>query len=228
MLLAGITREIIVSPFRVSESLKVTAVTYCNLLNEVFDTWQNDRMLSFLRTLVFMNDNAISNSARDTKAFLNENVLFNSARETQVFLGIKMKGWGHCCQPFPISTLSKTFRTSLNQMFMPKYILWADIIPAAETVQTGTIKNDRLEDYLCLWSYFSKWPACDRIIIYANTFYNIIRCLICHYHSFSPKMPRCVIFIQILLAWFTPKISNLEENIKDVTQNNENFTRVLS
>lgn len=58
----------LVSPVMLTDVIKLIAVTYSNLLKEVFDPWLDHILPLLLNTLVFMSNNAISHSIRVTQA----------------------------------------------------------------------------------------------------------------------------------------------------------------
>ena len=70
MIWDDIVRDELVGPFRVSESVKLTSVTYCEFLKNVLEPWQDDLPLSELKKIIFMHDNAPSHAAKGTTTFL--------------------------------------------------------------------------------------------------------------------------------------------------------------
>lgn len=58
MLWAVMIGKILIGLVRVPEAVQMTAAAYCNLLEQVLDSWLEDITLSLLRTQVFMHEKA--------------------------------------------------------------------------------------------------------------------------------------------------------------------------
>ncbi|XP_014784340.1 uncharacterized protein LOC106879343 [Octopus bimaculoides] len=70
MLWTGIIGDRLVGSVRMPEGVNVMAVAYYNLLKEVLDLWLDNMLLSLLRNLIFMHDNAPAHSAGTTQRLL--------------------------------------------------------------------------------------------------------------------------------------------------------------
>ena len=61
---AAIIGNELVGPFRVVDSVEITAKLYINIMKEHLEPWHKKENLAFQKKMVFMHDNAHSHSAR--------------------------------------------------------------------------------------------------------------------------------------------------------------------
>lgn len=70
MIWAGIVGDNILGPFRIEKGLRLTAKSYCELLESNFIPWFENQPEEFRNDLMFQQDNAPCHSAKKTKDWL--------------------------------------------------------------------------------------------------------------------------------------------------------------
>ena len=135
MLWAGIVNGELVGPTLVHDGVKINSANYCALLDECLVPWLHDQTLDFRKQLVFMQDNALSHSARATKEYLES-------------LGFKKKNlmvWPPNSPDLnPIENLWSIIKRKIyadGKQYSLKTELWKAITVATRSIDAEIIKN---------------------------------------------------------------------------------------
>lgn len=142
MIWAGIIGGIMVGPWKVPDGVKMTADNYIAFLREHFEPWFKKQRVAFKRTMIFMQDNAPSHSAKKTIEYLQQ----------LGFCGPRKMNWPACSPDLnPIENLWSIVKRRVyrnGRQFTSKDELWQSIVDVCraftpEEIQDLTCSMDK-------------------------------------------------------------------------------------